>query len=166
MASKEFLPSHAAAVFENLDAAKPMRDFSVGIVDDVTHRSLPASKLLPSGVSTLPIGTFECLFWGMGSDGTVGANKEAIKIIASNTPLGAQAYFSYDAHKSGGVTVSHLRFGPSKIRAPYLVQQADYMAVNHQSYMAKYDTLACLKPGGVLVLNTTFTTVESLTKYL
>ncbi|EFJ49484.1 pyruvate-ferredoxin oxidoreductase [Volvox carteri f. nagariensis] len=166
LASKEFLPSHAVAVFENLDAPTPMRDFTVGIMDDVTRRSLPPSQLLPAGVSTLPPGTFECLFWGMGSDGTVGANKEAIKIIASNTPLSAQAYFSYDAHKSGGVTVSHLRFGPSKIRAPYLVQQADYMAVNHQSYMAKYDTLAGLKPGGVLVLNTTFTTVESLSKYL
>ncbi|GLC36254.1 hypothetical protein PLESTM_000423900 [Pleodorina starrii] len=166
LASKEFLPSHAVACFENLDAHQPMRDFSVGIVDDVTRRSLPPSQLLPPGLSTLPAGTFECLFWGMGSDGTVGANKEAIKIIATNTPLSAQAYFSYDAHKSGGVTVSHLRFGPEKIAAPYLVQQADYMAVNHQSYMAKYDTLASLKPGGVLVLNTTFTTVESLTKYL
>ncbi|GLI66847.1 hypothetical protein VaNZ11_010830 [Volvox africanus] len=166
LASKEFLPSHAVAVFENLDAEKPLRDFSVGIVDDVSRRSLPAARLLPPGVSTLPDGTFECLFWGMGSDGTVGANKEAIKIIASNTNLSAQAYFSYDAHKSGGVTVSHLRFGPSKIRAPYLVQQADYMAVNHQSYMAKYDTMACLKPGGVMVLNTTFTTIESLSKYL
>ncbi|GFR48672.1 hypothetical protein Agub_g10627 [Astrephomene gubernaculifera] len=166
LASKEFLPSHAAAVFENLDAEKPMRDFSVGIVDDVTHRSLPASKLLPVGVSTLPTGTFECLFWGMGSDGTVGANKEAIKIIASNTSMSAQAYFSYDAHKSGGVTVSHLRFGPSKIRAPYLVQQADYLAINHQSYLAKYDTLSAVKPGGVVVINTRFTNVESLSNYL
>ncbi|GLC52240.1 hypothetical protein PLESTB_000599400 [Pleodorina starrii] len=166
LASKEFLPSHAVACFENLEQHQPMRDFSVGIVDDVTRRSLPPSQLLPPGVSSLPPGTVQCLFWGVGGDGTVGANKEAIKIIASNTPLSAQAYFQYDAHKSGGVTVSHLRFGPEKIAAPYLVQQADYMAVNHQSYMAKYDILASLKPGGVLVLNTTFTTVESLTKYL
>nr|CCA61743.1 pyruvate ferredoxin oxidoreductase [Chlamydomonas reinhardtii] len=166
LASKEFLPSHAAAVFENLDAKKPLRDFSVGIMDDVTHRSLPDSRWLPLGTRTLPKGTFECLFWGMGSDGTVGANKEAIKIIASSAGMSAQAYFSYDAHKSGGVTVSHLRFGPSPIDSPYLVQQADYLAVNHQSYMAKYDTLASLKPGGVLVLNTVFTSPDSLGKYL
>ncbi|GFR48675.1 hypothetical protein Agub_g10630, partial [Astrephomene gubernaculifera] len=166
LASKEFLPAHAVAVYENLDRSTPMRDFSVGIVDDITNRSLPPSKLLPAGVSTLPTGTFECVFWGMGSDGTVGANKEAIKIIASNTDLYAQAYFSYDAHKSGGVTVSHLRFGPSKIRAPYLVQQADYLAINHQSYLAKYDTLNSLKSGGVVVLNTRFTEVDSLSGYL
>ncbi|KAG2483210.1 hypothetical protein HYH03_017908 [Edaphochlamys debaryana] len=167
LASKEFLPSHAVAVFENLALQRPMRDFSVGIVDDVTHRSLPESKLLPisAGISTLPAGTFECMFWGMGSDGTVGANKEAIKIIG-NAGLQAQAYFSYDAHKSGGVTVSHLRFGPNKIAAPYLVQQADYLAVNQQSYLAKYDTLANVKPGGVVVVNTTFTNVDSLGKYL
>ncbi|KAG2495627.1 hypothetical protein HYH03_006227 [Edaphochlamys debaryana] len=167
LASKEFLPSHAVAVFENLASPRPLRDFSVGIVDDVTHRSLPDSALLPpdAGVSTLPPGTFECMFWGMGSDGTVGANKEAIKIIG-NAGLQAQAYFSYDAKKSGGVTVSHLRFGPHKIAAPYLVQQADYMAINHQSYLAKYDTLVNLKPGGVVVVNTTFTDVAALSKYL
>lgn len=90
LASKEFTPSHAVAVFENLDRAVPMRDFSVGIVDDVTQRSLPPSRLLPEGSSFLPPGTFECLFWGMGSDGTVGANKEAIKIIASNTDMHTQ----------------------------------------------------------------------------
>ncbi len=90
LASKEFTPSHAVAVYENLDRALPMRDFSVGIVDDVTQRSLPPSRLLPEGSSFLPPGTFECLFWGMGSDGTVGANKEAIKIIASNTDMHTQ----------------------------------------------------------------------------
>uniref|UniRef100_A0A7S0RJ95 pyruvate dehydrogenase (NADP(+)) n=2 Tax=Chlamydomonas leiostraca TaxID=1034604 RepID=A0A7S0RJ95_9CHLO len=162
LASKEFTPAMAVAVFNDLAAAKPRKRFTVGIVDDVTHLSLPYGP----EINTMPKGTFQCMFWGMGSDGTVGANKEAVKIIADNTPLFAQAYFSYDAHKSGGVTVSHLRFGPEPITASYLVEQADYLAVHHASYMNKYDVLSKIRPGGVLVVNTVFTTQEQISKYL
>lgn len=152
LGSKEFSPAMVVSVLDNMAALEPRNHFTVGIVDDVTHMSLPVGPELYTG----PEGTTQCVFWGMGSDGTVGANKEAIKIIADATPLHAQAYFAYDAHKSGGVTTSHLRFGPSPLTSSYLVQDgmADYVAVHNQSYLLKYDFLASLKPGGVLVLNT------------
>ncbi|KAG1661267.1 hypothetical protein FOA52_003725 [Chlamydomonas sp. UWO 241] len=162
MGSKEFTPAMVVAAFDNLNAPKPKRRFTVGIVDDVTNSHLPVGPT----VHTLPVGTQQCMFWGMGSDGTVGANKEAIKIIADATDLYAQAYFAYDAHKSGGVTVSHLRFGPQPIGASYCIEQADYMAVAMQSYMHKFDTLAKLRPGGTLVLNTVHTSVEALDAFL
>mmetsp|Transcript_33261 Transcript_33261/g.73565 ORF Transcript_33261/g.73565 Transcript_33261/m.73565 type:complete len:1321 (+) Transcript_33261:162-4124(+) len=162
LASKDYTPAMAVSVYENMALKQPKRNFTVGIVDDVTFTSLPVAPSL----NTLPPGTQQCMFWGMGSDGTVGANKEAIKIIADNTNLYAQAYFSYDAHKSGGVTVSHLRFGPQPIGSSYLIEQADYLAVHHQSYMQKYDVLSKLRPGGVLLLNSVFTDVASLETFL
>lgn len=134
LASKEFTPAMAIAVFDNMKAAKPRSRFTVGIMDDVTHTSLPYGP----EPNTQPAGTFQCMFWGMGSDGTVGANKEAVKIIADNTPMYSQAYFSYDAHKSGGVTVSHLRFGPQPITSSYLVDKVRMMAWSDY-HMCVYD---------------------------
>jgi len=162
LGSKEFTPAMAVAVYDNLSASRPKKQFTVGIIDDVSNTHLPVGPT----VHTLPAGTQQCMFWGMGSDGTVGANKEAIKIIAGATDLYAQAYFAYDAHKSGGVTVSHLRFGPKPIGASYCIEQADYLAVHMQSYMHKYDTLSKLRPGGTLVLNTVHTNVDALSEYL
>ncbi|GAB4821587.1 hypothetical protein N2152v2_008633 [Parachlorella kessleri] len=149
LGSKDFTPAMAIAVFENLASQRPKDNFTVGITDDVTFSSLPHG----AEPEVLPEGTTECIFWGMGSDGTVGANKEAVKIIANKDGMHAQAYFSYDAHKSGGVTTSHLRFGPAPIRAPYLVQQAHYIGVHQSTYAAKYDIFANLRPGGVVLIN-------------
>lgn len=144
-------------MFNNLSLAKPLNHFTVGITDDVTKLSLP----LPSTpIHTVPAGTHECCFWGMGSDGTVGANKSAIKIIGKNTDLYAQGYFSYDAHKSGGVTVSHLRFGPTPITSTYLIQNADYVACHHPFYFEKFNLLKNLKQGGTFVMNTAFGMAE------
>eukprot|EP00798_Chlamydomonas_sp_ICE-L_P015524 gene15524-21612_t len=162
LSSKEFTPSMAIAIYDNLKLKDPRNKFTIGIVDDVMNSHLPYTE----GFNGVPVGTSQCMFWGMGSDGTVGANKEAIKIIADNTDLYTQAYFFYDAHKSGGVTVSHLRFGPTPIGSSYLVEQADYMAVNHMSYMQKYDVMSKLAPGGVLVLNSIFTDIDQLEAFL
>lgn len=162
LGSKEFTPAMVVAAFDNLAAASPKRRFTLGIVDDVTFLNLPVGPT----VKTLPPGTQQCMFWGMGSDGTIGANKEAIKIIADATDLYTQAAFSYDAHKSGGVTVSHLRFGSAPISASYYIEQADYLAVHVAPYMQKFDILSKLRPGGTLVLNTVFTDVERLEKFL
>ena len=148
LGSKEFLPGDAVAVFKNLSKKEPLNGFSVGITDDVTKLSLH-SKLL----DVTPKDTKGCKFWGLGSDGTVGANKSAIKIIGDYTDMYAQGYFFYDSKKSGGVTVSHLRFGKTPIQAPYLVNAADFVAVHNQSYVYKYDVTAGLKPGGVFLLN-------------
>lgn len=158
LGSKDFTPAMAKAVFDNLLADMPRDRFTVGITDDVTFTSLPIGP----EINTLPKGTYQCLFWGMGSDGTVGANKEAIKIIAKGDDTFAQAYFSYDAHKSGGVTVSHLRFGPEPLTSSYLVNEADYLGIHLQSYLTKYDCLSRLKPGGVLVLNATWKSIEEM----
>ncbi|WIA36898.1 hypothetical protein OEZ86_008144 [Tetradesmus obliquus] len=158
LGSKDFTPAMAKAVFDNLSADKPKDAFTVGITDDVTFTSL---RVGPE-INTLPQGTYQCLFWGMGSDGTVGANKEAIKIIAKGDDTFAQAYFSYDAHKSGGVTVSHLRFGPKPITSSYLVGEADYLGIHLQSYLSKYDCLSRLKPGGVCVLNATWKSAREM----
>ncbi len=149
LGSKEFVPADVVAVFKNLYARKPKNGFTVSIVDDVTNTSLPAFK----SINVTPKGTKACKFWGLGSDGTVGANKSAIKIIGDNTKMYAQGYFSYDSKKSGGVTVSHLRFGNTPIMAPYLINEADFVAVHNQSYVHKYDVTAGLKKGGVLLLN-------------
>ena len=149
LGSKDVTPAQLIAVYENLAAEKPMNGFTVGIVDDVTNLSLPVG----APVVTAPSDIISCKFWGYGSDGTVGANKDAIKIIGDNTDMYAQGYFSYDSKKSGGVTISHLRFGDSKIRSTYLIDQADYTACHKTSYVNQYDVLEGLKPGGTFLLN-------------
>ncbi|MDF3002074.1 MAG: pyruvate:ferredoxin (flavodoxin) oxidoreductase, homodimeric [Bacillota bacterium] len=152
LSSKDTTPSQMLAVFRNLRQDKPKDGFTVGIVDDVTNTSLPEEAL----VNTVPAGTKSCKIYGLGSDGTVGANKAAAKIIGDNTDLLVQAYFSYDSKKSGGTTVSHLRFGKLPIRSPYLVNNADYIACHNQSFVYQYDLLKGLKKGGTFVLNCTW----------
>jgi len=149
LGSKDFTPAMAKAVFDNLAAAQPKNGFTVGIEDDVTHTSLPVEDEL----DVAPKGTIQCKFWGLGSDGTVGANKSAIKIIGDNTNLYAQGYFAYDAKKSGGITISHLRFGKSPVQSPYLVESADYIACHNPAYVDQYDLLAGIRKGGTFVLN-------------
>ncbi|WP_126310405.1 pyruvate:ferredoxin (flavodoxin) oxidoreductase [Methylomusa anaerophila] len=149
LGSKDVVPAQMVAVYENLRSEAPKDGFTVGIVDDITHTSLP----LGAAIDTTPAGTRACKFWGLGSDGTVGANKMAIKIIGDKTDLFAQGYFAYDSKKSGGITVSHLRFGARPIKSPYLIHQADFIACHNQSYVTKYDVLAGLKPGGTFLLN-------------
>lgn len=149
LGSKDTRPSHILAVFDNLKSPSPKDHFTIGIDDDVTYLSLPEAE----PIDTTSEGTISCKFYGLGSDGTVGANKSAIKIIGDNTDLYAQAYFSYDSKKSGGTTVSHLRFGRNKIKSPYLVYKADYIACHNKSFIYQYDLLKGLKPGGVFVLN-------------
>ena len=150
LGSKDTNPSHIAAVFNNLKQSSPKNGFTIGIDDDVTKTSLEAVK----GIQAEPEGMIACQVWGLGSDGTVGANKQAIKIIGENSELKVQAYFDYDSKKSGGLTVSHLRFGKDSIRSTYLVSHADYVACHNQSYVHKYDLLQSIKQGGVFVLNT------------
>jgi pyruvate-ferredoxin/flavodoxin oxidoreductase len=149
LGSKDFTPSMVQSVFDNLKLDEPKNGFTVGIVDDVTNTSLP----MPAAIDAAPEGTVQCMFWGLGSDGTVGANKNAIKIIGDNTDMYAQGYFAYDAKKSGGITVSHLRFGTKPIQSSYLVQSADYVACHNPAYVDKYDLLAGIKEGGTFVLN-------------
>ena len=161
LSSKDTTPAHIMSVFNNLASEDPMNQFTVGIVDDVTHRSLP---LLPE-ISILPQGTFEAKFYGLGADGTVGANKNSIKIIGDNTNKYSQAYFDYDSKKSGGYTCSHLRFGDRPILAPYLVGTPDFVAVHVPSYLSKYDCLRGLKDNGTLLYNSPWT-VEETKKHL
>ncbi len=149
LGSKDTRPSQIIAVFDNLKDNEPKERFTIGIVDDVTDLSLPEKEV----VETTPKGTISCKFWGLGSDGTVGANKSAIKIIGDNTDLFVQGYFSYDSKKSGGSTVSHLRFGPRPLRSPYLVYHADYIACHNKSFIYNFDVMKGLKPGGTFVLN-------------
>jgi pyruvate-ferredoxin/flavodoxin oxidoreductase len=149
LASKDTRPSQIFAVYNNLNNYKPKDGFTIGIVDDVTHTSLPEED----AVETTPEGTISCKFYGLGSDGTVGANKSAIKIIGDNTNLYAQAYFSYDSKKSGGSTVSHLRFGKQPIRSPYLVFSSNYTACHNKSFIYNIDVLKGLKKNGTFVLN-------------
>ena len=149
LSSKDYTPAMAKAVFDNLDAETPRQGFTVGINDDVTNLSLEVGDELPS----LPKGTVACKFWGLGADGTVGANKAAIKIIGDETDKFAQGHFVYDSKKSGGITISHLRFGDEQIRSSYLVTSADYVACHNPSYVGVYDILSDLKPGGTFVLN-------------
>lgn len=156
MGSKEFYPGDVMAVFDNLKAAQPKDHFTVGIVDDVTNLSLPKEKTL----DITPKGTISCKFWGLGSDGTVGANKSAIKIIGDKTDLYAQGYFAYDSKKSGGVTVSHLRFGPTPIHMPFLINFADYVAVHNPSYVHRYNVANGLKKGGTFLLNCAWSAEE------
>ncbi|MDR3305854.1 MAG: pyruvate:ferredoxin (flavodoxin) oxidoreductase, partial [Clostridiales Family XIII bacterium] len=150
LGSKDTTPGMVKAVFDNMDAAEPKDHFTVGINDDVGGSSLP----FDASLSSEPDGTIMCKFWGLGSDGTVGANKTAIKIIGDHTDMYAQGYFAYDSKKSGGVTISHLRFGEKPIKSTYLVNSADYVACHNQAYLEQYDMLRDLKEGGVFVLNT------------
>ncbi|MBI9018523.1 MAG: pyruvate:ferredoxin (flavodoxin) oxidoreductase [Phycisphaerae bacterium] len=149
LSSAEFTPSMAKAVYDNLSRPEPKNHFTVGIVDDVTLTNLP----IVEGIDASPKGTVRCKFWGLGADGTVGANKNAIKIIGDNTDLNAQGYFAYDSKKSGGVTVSHLRFGKAPIKSPYLIDIADYVACHNPAYVHLYDVLEGIKDGGTFVLN-------------
>ena len=156
LGSKDPLPRDIEAVFANLASAEPKNNFTVGIVDDVTNTSLPAGRDL----EVVPEGTTACKFWGLGSDGTVGANKNSIKIIGDHTDMYAQGYFFYDSKKSGGITVSHLRFGKTPIQAPYLIDAADFVAVHKSSYVHSYDVVAGIKKGGTLLLNCEWTAEE------
>ncbi|MCX6113354.1 MAG: pyruvate:ferredoxin (flavodoxin) oxidoreductase, partial [Proteobacteria bacterium] len=149
LSSKDFTPGQVIAVFDNIKSKTPKHSFTVGIDDDVTHLSLSVTQTS----SILPKDTISCLFWGLGSDGTVGANKNSIKIIGDNTENFAQGYFVYDSKKSGGITVSHLRFGKDPIRAPYLVDNADFIALHNQAYLGRYDVLKGIKDGGIFLLN-------------
>ncbi len=149
LSSKDFPPTHAKAVFEHLAAKDSWHNFTVGINDDVTGRSIKIGE----SIDVTPKDVVSCMFWGLGSDGTVGANKNSIKIIGNNTPQNAQAYFSYDSKKSGGITVSHLRFGESKLNMPWLIDHANFVACHNPAYIGRYDMLSCLNENGVFLLN-------------
>jgi len=158
LSSKDTTPAQIIAVYDNLERKAPKSDFTIGIVDDVTFKSLTVK----SEVSIVKPGTTECKFYGLGSDGTVGANKNTIKIIGTHTDLYSQAYFDYDSKKSGGYTCSHLRFGASPIKAPYLVNTPDFVACHVPSYLDKYDVLKGIKEGGSLLLNSLWDEAETL----
>ncbi len=169
LGSKDTTPSHLARVYEELAKDDPAEEFTIGINDDVTGLSLEVKEEIVAEADS----TIRCKFWGLGSDGTVGANKLAIKIIGDNTDMYAQGYFAYDSKKSGGITVSHLRFGKEPIRGTYLIDEADYIACHNQSYVHQYDLLKGLKKGGTFVLNTKWDDKEldenlpaSIKKYL
>ena len=155
LGSKEFTPSMAKAVYDNLDG-EMKNHFTVGITDDVTFTSLPVKEQ----VNAAPEGTIACMFYGLGSDGTVGANKNSIKIIGDHTDMYAQGYFAYDSKKSGGLTVSHLRFGKQPIQSPYLIDAADFIACHNSSYVTKYDMLEHIKDHGIFLLNSPWTLAE------
>ena len=144
MGSKEFNPTYIKAIFDNLANEAPKNHFTVGINDDVTGTSLPIGEKIDAA----PAGTISCKFYGLGSDGTVGANKNSIKIIGDHTDKYAQGYFEYDSKKSGGLTISHLRFGDTPIRSTYLIDSADFIACHNPSYVTRYDMLSDLKEGG------------------
>ncbi len=149
LSSKDFPPNHAAAVFEHLASDDPFNNFTVGINDDVTHRSIKIGE--PIDVAAK--GTVSCMFWGLGSDGTVGANKNSVKIIGNYAHMNAQAYFAYDSKKSGGITVSHLRFGKGNLDMPWLIDHADFVACHNPAYVGRYEMLKPLKENGVFLLN-------------
>ena len=155
---KQFTPTMAKACFDNLKSAQPRNRFTVGIVDDVSHSNLELGEPIFCG----SVNNKECMLYGLGSDGTVGATQEAVKLIVDNTKLNAQAYFAYDAHKSGGLTVSHLRFGPDPITSEYKIENADYIGCHTTSYVHKFDMVKNLKQGGTFVLNAPWKTVEEL----
>ena len=157
LGSKDVTPAQFIAVYENLKLDKPQNHFTMGIVDDVTNRSLKIGEEVDV---TGNDGTISCKFWGLGADGTVGANKNSIKIIGDHTDMYAQAYFSYDSKKSGGITQSHLRFGKKPIRSTYLVKTANFVACHKQEYVHLYDMVSDLLPGGTFLLNTVWTPEE------
>ncbi len=158
LSSKDTTPAQIVSIYENLEMAEPKDGFTIGIVDDVTFKSLPQKEEF----SIVKPGTTECKFFGLGSDGTVGANKNTIKIIGDNTPKYCQAYFDYDSKKSGGYTCSHLRFGDLPIKAPYLVGTPDFVACHVPSYLSKYDVLKGIKQNGTLLLNSLWDEEETL----
>ena len=156
LGSKDTVPAHIIAIYNNMTADEPKEVFTIGITDDVTNLSLEIGE----NVDTTPAGTTSCKFWGLGSDGTVGANKDSIKIIGDNTDKYAQGYFFYDSKKSGGITVSHLRFGDSPITSTYLINKANFVACHCPSYVTKYDMVQDLVPGGTFLLNCIWTPEE------
>lgn len=156
LASKDFTPAQVVAMFENMKSESPRRHYTIGIKDDVTSLSLDYGPT----IDTVPAGTISCKFWGLGSDGTVGANKNTIKIIGDHTDLHVQAYFEYDGKKSGGVTKSHLRFGQEPIRSTYLVSRADFIACHNKSYLTRYDILDDAKEGASVLITTDWTDEE------
>ncbi|PID29136.1 MAG: pyruvate:ferredoxin (flavodoxin) oxidoreductase [Candidatus Cloacimonadota bacterium] len=162
LSSKEFTPAMVKAVFDHADG-KAFHGFTVGINDDVSNLSLEVKE----PINTLPEGTISCKFWGLGSDGTVGANKNSIKIIGDNTDLYAQGYFQYDSKKSGGITRSHLRFGKNRIQSPYLVSYADFIACHNPAFIGRYDVIEGIKENGVFLINSNWKSeevFENLTK--
>ena len=156
LGSKDTTPGDIITVYRNAESETPKRRFTIGIVDDVTNLSLP----IVENPDTTPKGTHSCKFWGLGADGTVGANKNSIKIIGDNTDMYAQGYFAYDSKKSGGLTVSHLRFGKTPIKSTYYISKADFVACHNPSYVDKYDIVDDLKEGGSFLLNCPWDTEE------
>jgi pyruvate-ferredoxin/flavodoxin oxidoreductase len=155
LSSKEFTPSMVNAVFDHLDGPG-FHNFTVGINDDITNHSIEIKEKIDTEAEDIK----RCIFWGLGSDGTVGANKNSIKIIGDNTDMNAQGYFSYDSKKSGGITISHLRFGKSKIQSPYLIKTADFIALHNPAYIGRYDILEGIKHGGIFLLNSEWSNNE------
>ena len=162
LGSKEFNPSMVYAVYKNLEQDEPKNHFTIGIYDDITNTSLDFSEKYDAA----PQGTISCKFWGLGSDGTVGANKNSIKIIGDHTDKYVQGYFFYDSKKSGGITVSHLRFGDTPIQSAYLIDSADFVQCSNPSYITRYDMTEDIKENGTFLLNTSATTLEELEKFL
>ena len=153
LGSKEFNPTMVKAIYDNLAKDEPKNHFTVGITDDVTFTSLELGETIDAA----PAGTSSCMFYGLGSDGTVGANKNSIKIIGDHTDKYVQAYFAYDSKKSGGITISHLRFGDTPIKSTYLIDSANFIACHNQAYVTKYDMVSALKDGGTFLLNCAWT---------
>ena len=162
LGSKEFTPSMVLAVYKNLEKKAPKNHFTIGIYEDVTNTSLDFSQKFDAA----PEGSTSCKFYGLGSDGTVGANKNSIKIIGDHTDKHAQAYFFYDSKKSGGITVSHLRFGDTPIQSEYLIDSADFVQCSNPSYVTRYNMTGDIKEGGTFLINTSATTVEALEDFL
>ena len=162
LGSKEFTPTMVLSVYKNLEKKEPKNHFTVGIYEDVTNSSLDFSEKFDAA----PAGSTSCKFYGLGSDGTVGSNKNTVKIIGDHTDKYVQAYFFYDSKKSGGITVSHLRFGDKPIQSEYLIDAADFIACHNPSYVTRYDMVSDLKEGGSFLLNSEWTTLEQLEKEL
>ena len=162
LGSKEFTPSMVLSIYKNIELAEPKNHFTVGIYDDITNTSLDFSEKYDAA----PAGSTSCKFYGLGSDGTVGSNKNTVKIIGDHTDKYVQAYFFYDSKKSGGITVSHLRFGDKPIQSEYLIDSADFIACHNPSYVIRYDMVSDLKQGGKFLLNSSWTTVEALNENL
>ena len=156
LSSKDVGPASIISAYRNIQADEPKNSFTIGIVDDVTHLSIPITE----DPDTTPEDIISCKFWGLGSDGTVGANKNSIKIIGDHTDLKAQAYFQYDSKKSGGVTISHLRFGKSNIKSTYYVSKANFVACHNPSYLDRYDMVQDVKPGGAFLINCAYSAQE------
>lgn len=162
LGGKEFTPQHVKAVFDNMSAAQPKDGYAIGVEDDLTGRSIPPA----ADFAIDHVGRHEGVFWGLGSDGTVGANKNSIQLIGDETEWFVQGYFHYDSKKSGGVTISHLRFSKTPVRAPYLIDRADFIACHDPSYLTRYNMLKDAKRGGTFLLNCPWMTTEELEKHL